>query len=139
MESEILELWETPFSAAVFPSVQVITDDEVCNSVNLIIASGGYPHYLIKFAEIYGFKVMDESWAPVNRFVTVQRTAKGCAYLWRGSLWLKEFLSERPSLEGEVAHYVLLGGDLIVEVLSKYEPKIEEFESVAKISKHYSV
>lgn len=129
-----LRVWGTPFSGVMDVSVSVIPDPECLDVLHLVVAPEGidrYPKYWVKFYGVAAFKCEDESVAPVKRYHGLKREeSEHYAYLWENSPWLQEFAESQGMLDiyyqGRLIHYVIFGGDLIIEVLSAEEPQIEE-------------
>ena len=122
--------WETPFTDALFPSVwAVVSPGDIFTLI--VSPSDGYPKYIVRFEAEIAYKVLDESCAPVREFVKLRREQKGLsAYTWSNSPWLAEYQESAVSVDVHVGwplvHYVVLGGDSIVEVLAGEEPVIED-------------
>ena len=90
-----------------------------------------YPKYLVQFERAAAFRCIDESVAPTKAFNTLKREEPtSCTYIWQDSSWLKEFAETQGIVDvyygGKLRHYVLLGGDIIAEILASEDPKIEE-------------
>lgn len=125
--------WETPFFAKHFPSVCVRSDLEACNEVEIIVAPWGtdkYPKYRRHFETILAYRCADESYAPVALTNSILPEKQiGSSYYWEDSPWLQEFNETKSLWDGEhpvLRHFVLFGGDLVVEILASKQPVITE-------------
>lgn len=123
--------WETPFTDKLYPSILVVPHPG--GPFSLVVAPKGidsYPKYLIEFDDMVAYKCEDEGFAPTKLILSLSRDCIASAYMWIGSPWLKEWDEEQSRLLLAAAHYpfprhyLLLGGDNIVEVLVGGEPVI---------------
>jgi hypothetical protein len=114
--SKLVE-WETPFGSAAWPSVWVVTAPLLKNSVVFVKADSLFK---IEFQNILGLRVGDESYDDNTRFHIEGNHGGCCSYIWRDSPWFSEFNVEHAQIVegGTVNHYVLLGGDLNIEILA---------------------
>lgn len=144
MSERTLDLhdWDTPFSGDLFPGVSVIPQPESICGVSIVVAPKGadkYPKYLVHFMDAIAFKCEDES-IPVGEsgidaelsLGSARRGQQACAYKWPDSPWLKSYESSSQVIEAlypgplRLMHYIILGADVVVEVVSVDEPTIEE-------------
>ena len=128
---------ETPFTEIEWPSVVVITNRGSNGEylLEVVVAPTGinqYPKYLVEFGDVVGFSAMEEMHFPDHDFKDAKTTEeKLCAYRFVESPWLKFY--ERGeyflfNLDGgtkeTLTHYVIFGGDDILQVVTKNEPMI---------------
>ena len=137
---EYLEIWKTPFTEAAFPAVAPIFPPDDPNPstkdrfpfkvVVMPHGFGKYPGYVIDFMRAHVVLSYDESCAnPDSHWVELVRNApRSCAYVWHGSSLLREYNGIGCEFEAELRHYVILGGDSIVEVLTYEEPSVTSFD-----------
>ncbi|TXT16731.1 MAG: hypothetical protein FD138_4700 [Planctomycetota bacterium] len=127
--------WDMPFAEARDPSVTLIIEQgrKSADVAVLIVAPQGidtYPKYLVRFDKVLAMLCYEEA-LDLNRGY---RTLTGshdsvCAYIWRSSPWLRasrgyaEFL-QLPDLQ----HYLVFGGDSIVELLASGASKVERID-----------
>ena len=124
--------WDTPFADAVYPSVTMLP--EPGGILRVLVSQNGtarYPKYLIDFdGQVVGYVYEEESWAhPLPPNVRWGPDCH-CACLWLGSAWIHQYDSERayfekyvePVVGGTLKHYLILGGDGVVQVLFAGEP-----------------
>jgi len=139
--SEYLEIWKTPFTEAAFPAVAPIfppdnpkssTKDRFQFKVVLMPRGlGKYPGYVIDFVRAHAVLSYDESCAtnPNSHWAELVRNApRSCAYVWHGSSLLRQYNGIGCEFEDELKHYVILGGDSIVEVLTYEAPTVTSFD-----------
>jgi hypothetical protein len=127
--------WDVPFAEARDPSVTLITEQgrESAEVVVFVVAPHGldeYPKYLVRFDKVLAVLCYEESLALGRGYPGLPNPqASVCAYLWPDSPWLRasrgwaEF-SHWP----EPHHYVIFGGDSIVELLASGEPEVERID-----------
>ena len=130
--------WDVPFAGAKDPSVSLITE-QGGDAATLIVSPDGvdrYPKYLVRFDRVLAALCYEEALA-LNRGYP---QAAGCACLWNDSPWLRasrgwavDFL-RWPDLR----HYVVFGGDSIVELLAS-EPKIQQIDKKTVIETKHEV
>jgi hypothetical protein len=124
--------WNTPFADARGPSVILLPDPG--GLVSLVVSPGGidrYPKYLVEFdGDVVAYREEDESFSPTQPAEIRSDPSVGCAYLWVGSPWLRQYEQWREYFEqylgGELRHFIVSGGDSIVEILAVGEPVISE-------------
>jgi len=129
--------WETPFTEIEWPSVVVITnrgpnDEYLLDSVVAPTGVDRYPKYLVEFGDVVGFSAMEEMHFPDHGFKDAKIAEERlCAYRFIDSPWLECY--ERGeyflfNLDGgtkeTLSHYVIFGGDDILQVVTKNEPVI---------------
>lgn len=136
---EFLEVWKTPFTQAVHPSVTPIFPPEKPEPspkerfpfkvVVMPHGLGEYPGYVIDFVRAHVVLSYDESCAnPDSHWLELIRSApRSCAYIWHGSPLLLRYKGIGCEFEDELRHYVILGGNSIVEVLTYEEPSVTSF------------
>ncbi len=87
-----LEAWETPFGSVSWPSVWVTIDSLLRDSLVFVNAE---QLFKLKFENILGLRVSDESYDDNSRFHIERDQPDRCSYIWRDSPWLKEFNTQK--------------------------------------------
>ena len=126
---ESLEVWDTPFASKRFPSVNIEPAKGSVAEISVRVRCRGAT-YKVQFKFAASFKCTDESIFPVDRFNRLPRSGDSCCYLWKESPWCREFGECLAQLEATygcstLRHYVILGGDNVVEVLAVSNPTVE--------------
>ena len=129
--------WETPFTEAQWPSVvaMITRGPKGEYLLEAVISPAGideYPKYLVQFGEVVAFSSMEEMHFPDHDFREAKvAEEKLCAYRFLGSAWLEAynqgeyFLFNVDGGNSEVlSHFVISGGDDILQVVTKNEPHI---------------
>ncbi len=114
-----IELWRTPFSDASFPSIRSVTLDEDLQAT--VITKGG--KYLVVFPFVATFRCSDES-LPCS---WLSSTPPGCSIIVSNSRWCRESSDQASYVDeifGNLTHYVILGGDRVLEVLCSGQTKV---------------
>lgn len=125
------EKWNTPFSEVIYPSlgnVQMSGDD---GAVECLVTNEDLS-WRVSFNTAVACRVGFESCGINFANLGEGDLTDGCTFLWHHSSWREEFLSQEPSVDAmfgdgssiRLAHYVLFGADLILEVLAVDEPSI---------------
>ena len=128
-----LQVWDTPFAETLFPGVAVAPDAECSNCVSVVVSPSGidqYPKYILRFEPFGAYRCDDESLASIESFNTVARSGSASTYKWEGSPWLEQFVKDSGGLANSyhgkpLEHFVILGGDLNVDVLAPNPPTVE--------------
>jgi len=132
--------WETPFTDIPFPSAVVMTGPEVKEClVEVVVAPHGldrYPKYVVHFGEVVAFSCMEEMHFPERDFAIGEREENGLsAYELIDSTWLESyrqgeyFLFNTDGANTEqLRHFLIVGGDNNIEVITKNSPKFREVE-----------
>jgi hypothetical protein len=129
-------VWETPFSAARFPSVQMISAD--LPTLDLMVYPSGLdadPVYRVRFSNFVAFRVHQEGMMPSSYPVVSQQPRHAsCSFIVDDSNWKREFVDTASFVEAsfgkpfsELKHYLIVGGDNVVEVLS-HDPVIDRID-----------
>ena len=132
--------WETPFTDIPFPSAVVMTGPvgELC-SVDVVVAPHGidsYPKFVIHFGEVVAFSCMEEMHFPERDFADAEREEDGLsAYELIDSTWLEPYrrgelflFNTNGGEKEQLRHYLIVGGDNNIEVITKNPPKFREVE-----------
>jgi hypothetical protein len=127
-----LVCWDMPFAEARYPSVSVITESGG-DVVSVVIAPAGidrYPKYLVHFSKVITLLCYEEAHA----FDRGYRDLSGieqrcCAYIWSGSPWLESY-KRGAEVFGwkDLQHYLIFGGDSIVELIASGQPMVERMD-----------
>ena len=143
--------WETPFTDSRWPSAIVITEPSGNGfSVSAIVAPSGidkYPKYRVKFGEVVAFTCMEEMHFPDGDFAEAGCEEEGlAAYQYLESTWLKSyedgeyFLFNLDGGSGEsLRHYLIVGGDNNIEVITKNIPSFETIEDAEVMAIAFAV
>ena len=138
--------WDVPFAISLDLSVGFITDPD-SSKVVLVVRPhgfGDYPQFLIHFWDVVTLLCYEETCAIERDWNKLVRSEYDlCAYRWITSPWLQHYriLEEirfRKS-EEKLHHYILLGGDDIVEVIALGEPKVEQVDQKRTLEFKYEV
>ena len=131
--------WDVPFAGARDPSVSLITE-QGGDVATLVVSPHGvdqYPKYLVRFDKVLAMLCYEEALALDRAYRAVPGT---CAYIWADSSWLRasssyaEFLGLR-----ELRHYVVLGGDSIVELLASGASEVQQIDERTVIETSHQV
>jgi hypothetical protein len=136
IEKSDLIRWDVPFAISLDPSVGVLTED-LGQSLTLAVAPqglGNYPKYLVRFKNVVTLLCYEETCAIDRGYRSlIWSEADLCAYRWITSPWLKHYRVLEDILFSRSAeklnHYLLFGGDTIVEVIALGEPTVEQVNS----------
>lgn len=136
--------WETPFTDSRWPSVLILTETDRKGRylMSAVVAPKGidlYPKYRVHFGEVVAFTCMEEMHFPERDFADAICDEEGlAAYEFLDSTWLKSyskgeyFLFNTDGGTTEILrHFLLVGGDNNVEVITKNMPV---FETISKPS-----
>jgi hypothetical protein len=136
--------WNVPFAESHDPSVSLITE-QGGNVVTLLVAPHGidqYPKYLVRFDKVLAMLCHEEALDFDRGYRTLTGLeASVCAYVWADSPWLRasrgyavDFL-RLPDLH----HYLVFGGDSIVELLASGASKVERIDKKRVIETKHEV
>src|SRR5262245_60069428 len=126
-----LVVWKTPFAEAFFPSV-IATFERRLDGTSLLtvtVMPVDSPHYVLACDEPLAFSCLDESCAPQKDFGDTEvEDAKACSWQWLDSPWIKSYQDCNYDAGGPVPlnHYMIFGGDNIVEFVCRHEVTIAE-------------
>jgi hypothetical protein len=127
--------WDVPFATGLWPSVGVITECDTSKVVLVVRLDGfgKYPQFLVRFWDVVLLLEYEETCAIDRGFRNLIRSEfELCAYHWITSPWLKEYRVLEDILftksSEKLHHYILLGGDSIVEVIALGEPQVERVD-----------
>lgn len=121
--------WNTPFGNASFPSILVNYDGR---TATVVVAPDGidrYPKYLVEFGEVIALSCMDEACRPMTEpnAIAGGSESRGSSFELIGSGWLRDYAPcHDPENSGSLRHFLMHGGDNVVEIVSMSEPKITE-------------
>lgn len=135
-----LARWEVPFAGAADPSVSVITE-QGGDVVTLIVAPAGidqYPKYRVRFAKVIALNCHEEACSPDPGYRVP--SGSGCAFLWVDSPALESYRRGKDVFEWhDLQHFVVLGGDSIVELIAAGQPEVERLEQGRTIEVRHEV
>ena len=127
--------WQNDFSKAFYPSIVVsfVKKIDGSDALHIVVCPGGieeYPRYIVSFQDVLVFSCLDEGCAPERDWVDVEISdVQSCAWQWIDSPWIRSYEGCNYDSAGNPSplhHYLIFGGDNIVEVISKSNPGIEE-------------
>src|SRR5262245_6706400 len=135
--------WDAPFAEARDPSVSLITE-RGGDAAILVVAPLGtdqYPKYLVRFDRVLVSFCYEEAVALDRDYPALTGIERSvCAYLWGNSPWLRASSGVADSLElSGLQHYLVFGGDSIVELIASGQPKVERLDSPRVIETRYEV
>jgi hypothetical protein len=135
--------WDVPFAEARDPSVSLIAE-QGGDAATLVVAPSGidrYPKYLVRFGKVIALLCYEEAFA----FDRGYRALSGiepncCAYLWTDSPWMQSYRKGADVLDWkDLQHYLVCGGDSIVELIASGQPKVEWLDEKRVIETKYEV
>jgi hypothetical protein len=145
-----LERWDLPFSNILCPSVTAFPLPDTIERINVVVMPNGlgvYPGFLLEFHAAPFLMIYNETCAPaaVPQWLSMlQAIPKSSTVIWHNSPLVKLYNgfgdypiahhAETPKLK----HYLILGGDSIVEILAYVEPSVTQFNEPKKIVTEYS-
>jgi hypothetical protein len=144
-----LERWELPFSNSLDPSVSAIILPDSVDRVKVVVMPKGlesYPGFLLDFECAPFLMVYDETCAPPSIpqwFDLLKAIPKSSTVIWHDSPLVKHYsgIGGNPEVWTQnlkLKHYLILGGDSIVEILAYKEPLITQFNERQKFTVEYS-
>jgi hypothetical protein len=139
--------WETPFTDTQFPSAVIVAEDGPSGEylISALVAPSGidkYPKFRVHFGVVIAFSCMEEMQYPARDWdQTVEVQEKGlAAYEYLNSTWLisyekgEYFLFNTDGGNSErLRHYLINGGDFIIEVITKHKPTFETISSATDL------
>jgi hypothetical protein len=144
-----LERWDLPFSDKLFPAVTAFVVPEGWERINVIVMPkglGAYPGYLLEFAAAPFLMIYNETCAPPSVpqwFDMLKSIPKSSTVIWHNSPLVKLYdgfgnypirhHTENPKLK----HYLILGGDSIVETVAYLDPTVTQFDIPQKFTVEY--
>jgi hypothetical protein len=131
-----LILWDVPFAEWKGISAWVIKEG-IEEGYTVVVAptsekrpQDNYPKYLVRFEKVITLLQYEEACATHRLYRDMSGSTRGVrAYCWNGSPWLEGYKKCVFWDANELHHYVILGDDNFIEVISVGEPKIERVES----------
>jgi hypothetical protein len=144
-----LERWDLPFSNNISPSVCIIPPEDFNRVKVIVMPKKGlpeqYPGYLLDFQSAPFFKFYDETCAPPlipQWFDLLKAIPKSSTVIWHDSPLVKQYAGigggRYYAQYEKLRHYIILGGDSIIEVLAYEEPSIKQFNERQKLTIEYS-
>jgi len=138
--------WDTPFADKPFPSVTPIFGAEGDGLTVVVMPHGlrQYPGYKVYFANAALVMSYEETNAPADpEWISAggHNLKPSAPYKWEESPLLvrNRKLGRKAVFEAaSIQHYVIAGGDWIVEVLAPSEPVITRFNKLHSISVNYA-
>jgi hypothetical protein len=135
--------WDMPFAEARDPSVSLITE-QGGDAAMLIVAPLGidrYPKYLVRFSKVIALLCYEEAFALDRGYRALSGIEpKCCAYLWTDSPWMESYRKGADVFEWKgMQHYLILGGDSVVELIASGQPRAERLDERRVIETKYEV
>ncbi|MBX7054890.1 MAG: hypothetical protein K1X36_08035 [Pyrinomonadaceae bacterium] len=143
--------WNTPFTDSRFPSATIITGpNEPSYTVEVVVAPSGidsYPKYVVDFGNVIAYSCMEEMHFPERDILEAECAETDLsAYELLDSTWVESyrkgeyFLFNTDGEESEqLRHYMIVGGDNIVEVITKNTPQIRTVEDAKVEARAYVI
>ena len=128
--------WNVPFAGAFYPSVVAIFETSTRLSEgkmkSTISVSDGI-RYQVECSSVLAFTCLDEGCAPQRWFSNADtEQVETSAYHCPGSPWIKSYEGCQFDAEAQpipLNHYLIYGGDNIVEFLCRYEPIVSKLDN----------
>ncbi len=125
--------WDVPFARAFYPSVVARYQTGEAPSPGMIeitVSLSDGTKFRVECKSVLAFTCFDEGCAPQRWFSTAE-TAQGeiSAYHCLDSPWIKSYEGCQFDAEGNIIplnHYLIFGGDYIVEFVCQYEPVVTQ-------------
>jgi hypothetical protein len=112
----------------------------------IVVAPDGtdaYPKYIVDFQEVFSVSFKEELEAILSpELPPIPSSAKNwCAFIWQQSpqVLAYETLARSHDLPTPIRHYLIFGGDDIVEVICASEPKIEKVTEPRSLHATYEI
>jgi hypothetical protein len=97
----------------------------------------------LRYENVIAHLCYEEAFAPDRDYPKSDENVMSCAFKWINSPWLTAYRRGSDFLRGcqgvELQHFVIYGGDSIVEVVAPGEPAITKIEQRQIISTQYEV
>lgn len=123
--------WNVPFAGAFYPSVTASFETATLVSqgkMEVTISASDGTLFWAESTSVLAFTCLDEGCAPKRWFSTVEtEQAEICAYHCHESPWIKSYEGCQYDAKGNpipLNHYLIYGGDNIVEFLCQHEPVV---------------
>ena len=141
-----LQPWELPFAHNLYPSVTAFFLPDTVDHIKAVIMPKGlgeYPGYVLEFRRAPFLMMYDESCTPPDQALIklLAGVGKSCAYIWDNSPLVQQYKGIGcPPSEGslKLRHYLLVGGDSIVEILAHEAPTVMRFDKPESFNVEYS-
>ncbi len=134
-----MEVWNTPFKDTEYPSVGMFINmhENEVDEVFAIVAPDGidrYPKYLISYGRnSVEVKYYEEAFSPERGYeLLVRNGPKVCSLIWNTSPSVRSY-EDYVTDKNKLKHFIIFGGDNILEVVTADVPKIEVISSPASI------
>jgi len=124
--------WDVPFAEGRDPSVSLITEQggDVATLVVAPMGTDQYPKFLVRIESVIAVLSYEEAFTFDRGYRELSGIdARICAYRWMDSPWLQSY-REGAGIFGwaSLQHYLVFGGDSIVEIIAAGEPTIQRIE-----------
>ena len=123
--------WDVPFADAFYPSVTAsfeTTNRLSEGRMQITVSVNDGTRYQVECSSVLAFTFLDEGCTPKRWFSIVEtEQAESCAHHCLESPWIKSYESCQFDADGRpipLNHYLIYGGDNIVEFLCRYEPTV---------------
>ena len=98
-----------------------------------------YPKYLIRFDKVLTLLRYDEACAFDRGYSSLAGFGRGMAYEWLDSPWMIPFRGCHEFGTRKLHHYLILGDDGLVEVISVGEARVERIDTKRFIEMKHEV
>lgn len=128
--------WDVPFARAFYPSVTATFETATLLSqgkIEVLISISDGTLFRVTSSSVLAFTCLDEGCTPQRWFSTVETVqAEICAYRCLESPWIKSYEGCQYDANGNpipLNHYLIYGGDYIVEFVCQHEPTVSQLEN----------
>jgi len=125
--------WDVPFASAFYPSVLAVFETSTRLSegkMQITISMSDGARYQVECSSVLAFTCFDEGCAPKRWFSNAEtEQVETCAYHCLESPWIKAYEGcqfDATAQQIPLNHYLIYGGDNIVEFLCRYEPTVSK-------------
>jgi hypothetical protein len=135
--------WPVPFARARHPSVSLITE-QGGDAAILVVAPTGvdqYPKYTVRFGKALALLCFEEAYSLDRGYRALTGLDQSvCAYLWPRSACLESYRRGGEVFGWkDMQHYLVFGGDSIVEIVAAGEPEVHRHDERAVIETKHQV
>lgn len=127
--------WDVPFAEAFYPSVTAIFETPTLLSpgkMEVTVSTSDDSLFRIESTSVIAFTCLDEGCAPKRWFSTVETVQEEiCAYYCLESPWIESYEGCQFDVNGQIPlnHYLIFGGDNIVEFICQHEPVVSQLSN----------
>jgi hypothetical protein len=125
--------WDVPFAGALYPSVIATfeTDTRLPKGrMQVTVAASDGTQFKVDSTSVIAFTCLDEACAPKRWFSNIEtEQVETCAYHCLESPWIKSYEGCQFDSDANpipLDHYLIYGGDNIVEFICTHEPVVSQ-------------